>query len=55
MSKYSTKNKTTIEDAVKEKIKIKSIVVGILEEGGFLGDGEIALDTPYDYSAICKS
>lgn len=30
INKFSTKSKTSVEDAIKEKIKIKSIVVGVL-------------------------
>jgi hypothetical protein len=54
-SKYRLNSKDKVEDAIREKIKIKNIVVGVLEEGEFIGDGELAMNIPFHFTAYAKS
>lgn len=44
---YSVEEETSLES--------KKTVVGILEEGGFLGDAQLALGLPYSFQAVCLS
>ena len=50
--KFSKRNVQTQDT---NRIKIKHVIVGILEEGGFLGDSEVAINEPYNFTAVCKS
>jgi CRP-like cAMP-binding protein len=54
-SKYRTNSKCKLEEVLKDKIKIKNLLVGVLEEGSFLGDCELALGLAYAATAVAKS
>ena len=38
-----------------DKIKLSHMVVGVVEEGEFIGDCELALELPFRFRAVCKS